>query len=268
MSKLEKAILRLQEMQTGESVKGFSDIPDCRASLIVTILYLGVMLSVPLANLQMLIWFAIYPILAAPISGISFGSVMRKSLFVLPFVIFIGIFNPIFDHEISFHAGSIAVSRGWVTFISVTLRGMMAVQAVLVLIESNGFNGMCLGMQRLGIPAFLITQLNLIFRYLGVMLSEALDMKRAREARGYGNKTMPLKMWGAFIGELFIRTVSRAERVHCAMQARGFEGTIRFYNSQASAWKLSDTLTVFSWSLLFALLRIFNISALFTFIHY
>jgi len=263
MTKLEKSISQLQTMHAVSGTE--SGRRDPRGLLLTSLLYLGLMLSVPAARLEQLIWFAIYPIAGSALCGISFGRIFKKSLYLLPFILFIGIFNPIFDREPALRIGELAISRGWITFVSLTLRGLMAVQALLILIGSSGFNGLCRGLQRLGMPGFLTTQLNLVFRYLGIMLSEALSMHRAREARGYGKRSLPLKMWGTLTGELFIRTVRRAERIHAAMQARGFDGTIRFYSGEGTRWNRCDTVWLAGWGVCLIFLRLYDLSPLFNF---
>lgn len=238
---------------------------DPRCMLLVTLGYLAVLLSVPLENLSMLVWFAIYPIVASALCGIGFGSVLIKSCYVLPFIVCIGVFNPFIDREIVFYIGNIGVSKGWVTFVSIILRGLFSMQAVIILISACGFNGMCRGLERMGVPVFLTVQLQFVYRYLSVILSEALDMRRARAARGYGRKSMPVRMWGTFVGQLFLRTLARGERIHQAMLARGFSGRIpSLYRGGRWTWR--DTIYMLCWCLVFALLRSVNISALFSFL--
>lgn len=261
MSKLESAILALQDMQAAVC----SD-RDCTISpvggLIVTLAYLISMLSVPVDHIGMLLWFAIYPILTAPLLGMTFATVFVKSLYTLPFIVFIGIFNPIFDSTVALTVGQVAVSRGWISFVSIIIRGLMSVQAIIILVCACGFEGVCRGMRKIGVPAFLVTQLLMVYRYMSVLLIELLNMKRARDSRSYGNKRLGLKMWGQMTGQLFLRTVSRSERINRAMLARGFSGTMPFYRIESSGWRRSDTVFTIAWVCAFLVLRLVNISEL------
>ncbi|MDE6804540.1 MAG: cobalt ECF transporter T component CbiQ, partial [Muribaculaceae bacterium] len=90
VSKVEKALTALRAMHSG-SGKAPIGTP---ALLIVTLVYLGLMLSVAPEALARLLWFALYPIVMAPVVGEQYGRVFVRSLAVLPFVILIGIFNP------------------------------------------------------------------------------------------------------------------------------------------------------------------------------
>ena len=196
-------------------------------------------------------------------SGISYNAVFVKSLYTLPFIMFIGIFNPIFNREPMLYIGDMAISRGWVEFVSIIIRGLLSVQAVLLLIMSTGFNRLCVAMGKLGVPSIFTTQLMLLYRYIFVLLDEALSMDRARKSRSYGRKKYGLKMWGTFIGQLLLRTVERAQRIHRAMLSRGFTGKILMRGNMH--WRLCDTIYVVVWCLLFAAGRFCDVSGLFPF---
>lgn len=259
MSKLEKAIISLNssrsEILTDES-------RDPRAVTVVTLIYLVSLLSVSLTSIAKVIWFGLFPIVVSQMTEGGYSRVLKRSLFVLPIIAFIGIFNPILDRRPVFTIGSLAVSQGWVTFVSILLRGLWAVQAVIAMTGTIGFNGFCRGLRRIGVPSFLTTQLMMVYRYLGVLLEEALKMRRARESRGFGRKSMPLKMWGTMIGELFVRTVDRAEKVYSAMLSRGFSGEIP-YRGVALRWSVSDTVYMVVWLSVFGVLRFLDPSVIF-----
>ena len=136
-------------------------------------------------------------------------------------------------------------------------------QALLILIRTIGFNGILKGLGRLGLPKFLLTQLMMVFRYIKVLIEEAITMKAARDARSYGRKHLSIRLWGVLIGQLFLRSVERAERVHSAMLARGFSGEISFNYKNNSEWGWKSTFFVVGWALIFLFLRLVNLSLLF-----
>lgn len=260
MSKLEKALFLLQqtEIRTDESPR-----LDARIGIIVSVLYLALMLSVPLGRLSLLIWMALYPIIASAWLGMKFSKIFKASLIVLPLVIVIGIFNPLYERTYVFSIFGVAVSEGWISFISVILRGLLAMQCMLILIESNGFLGLCRGLSKLGIPRFLTEQLMFVYRYMIILIEEALAMKRARLARGYGRKSFPVKTWGVMIGQLFLRAIDRSERISRAMSARGFNGNLPDYRPEFKKIPGGDWIFLFFWIATLPLLRIFDLSRLF-----
>ncbi len=256
MSKLERALYELNSMErTSEQYSSLHAL-DARAKLLATLLFLVCVLSLPLNDLSGLILFLVYPIISCAMAGISYATVFKRSLIVLPFILFIGIFNPILDRQVAFYVNGVGITSGWISFISILIRGLVSVQAVFVLILTTGFYNLCRGMQRLGIPSLLTTQLLFVYRYIFVLLQEALSMDRARAARSFGRRSYPFRMWGIFIGQLLIRTIERSERIHRAMLSRGFTGNItgRFH----SVWRIKETLYLVIWALLFALLRVYH----------
>lgn len=231
MTKTDKALAALAAMERGAGADCPSYAAGTRANMLVTLVYLALLLSVPLQDVGRLVWFAVYPIVAASVAGRGYGHVLRQSLYVLPLIAFVGVFNPIVDTEPAFEAWGVTVSRGWVSFVSILVRGVLSVQAVLVLTELCGFADVCRELRALGVPSFLTTQLLLVYRYMSVLLEELQTMARARAARGYGKRSFALKLWGAMAGQLFLRSVDRAERIHRAMLARGFDGAMPRYTA-------------------------------------
>lgn len=261
MPKIEKSLLILDNVTNG-GAEGYLKI-DPRAKVLVTVNFLCFMLGVPTMHIDVLLWFALYPIIVAPLCGLSYASIFLQSLIVLPLVLLLGIFNPIVDKTLVATHEGFTITRGWLLFWGIVIRGLLSMQALLILIRSIGFVGIVKSLAKLWVPGFIVTQLMMVFRYIRVLIEEGLTMKAARDARSFGNKHLSIKLWGVLIGQLFLRSVDRAERVHRAMMARGFTGDMQFNYDFASRWTWSSTAFLVVWSLLFLLLRLFNFSLLF-----
>lgn len=231
---------------------------DPRAKLLVSVVFLVTMLSVPLLRLSELLLFAVFPIVTAAMGGLNFGTVFRRSLIVLPFVAFIGVFNLFYDREPVFRIGMLVVTGGWISFLSIILRGLLSVQVLFILINSTGYYRLCRSMQRLGLPSVFTAQLLFVYRYLYVLIEEALAMQRARDARSFGRRSYPLKVWGTLVGQLLIRTFGRAELISRAMLARGFTGRIPADGFESPAWKMRDTVFLVAWCSALVLLRLLH----------
>lgn len=261
MPKIDKSLLILDAVSTGRG-EGYLRI-DRRALLLVTVAYLCLMLSVPTTHIDVILWFAIYPIVASPMFGLSYSSIFLQSLIVLPLVILLGVFNPIVDRLPVASFNGYVITEGWLLFIGIVIRGLLSMQALLILIRTIGFVGIVRSMGRLGVPKFLTTQLLMVFRYIRVLIEEAVTMKAARDSRSFGNRHLSIRMWGILIGQLFLRSVDRAERVHKAMLARRFAGEIPDNFDDTASWRWNATLYLTVWILVFVFLRLFNISLLF-----
>lgn len=229
---------------------------DARAKLLVTLVFLVAMLSVPLYRLSEILLYFVFPVLAATMGGLCYGTVFRRSLVVLPFVALIGVFNLFYDREPVFRVGGMIVTQGWVYFLSIILRGLLSVQALLVLLYSTGYYRICRSMQQLGVPSVFTTQLLFVYRYIYVLIEEALAMSRARDARSFGRKSYPLAVWGTLVGQLLIRTFERAECIGRAMLARGFTGRLPAETGIRHLWQGRDTIFLVLWSAAFVLMRV------------
>lgn len=260
MPRIEKSLMVLDAVAEGNSISCFRIDP--RATVLVTVIYLGLMLSVPVTHVDMLLWYALYPIIAAPLFCLAYSSVFLQSLIVLPLVLLIGIFNPFMDKTVVVTHEDLKITRGWLMFIGIILRGLLSMQALLILIRSIGYIGMVRAFGSLGVPKFLTTQLLMVFRYIRVLIEEGLSMKAARDTRSFGKK-LSVKFWGVLVGQLFLRSVDRAERVNRAMLSRGFTGEMPFYYVDTQRWNASSTLYLLIWTLVFMFLRLFNLSLLF-----
>ncbi len=230
---------------------------DGRAKVLVAAVYLVSMLSVPAERFSELLLFALFPILAAGAGGLSYASVARRSLVVLPFVAFIGIFNLFYDREPVFVVGHVVFTRGALTFASILLRGLLSVQTVIILVSVTGFYRLCRSLQWLGVPSLFTTQLIFVYRYLYVLVEEALAMRRACDARSFGRRSYPLKVWGCLVGQLLLRTFDRAERIGCAMAARGFTGRFPDGLCAPPVWGVRDSLFLLFGCAAPVLLRLF-----------
>ncbi len=254
MSALENAILTLNRLNAPAAARGIVSV-DGRASLAVTLVYMVAVLSFPLTSPVRMLILAGYPIVASALCGIGYGRIFIRSLCLLPIVGVFAIFNPVFDP-----------ANGWITFAGIILRGLLTFQALLILIETQGYIGMCGALSQLHVPAVLTTQLMMVYRYLIVLLSEALAMQRARRARGYGRRHLSIAEWGRFIGQLFIRTVNRAERIHGCMLARGFSGSVpRFNGLSHKGWGRADWVWLLGWCAAIAAMRFIDVSSMFHF---
>lgn len=242
-----------------------SDI-DPRAMLLVALGYIVVMLSVPVTNLGMLIWFACYPVVMAPLTHVTYSRIFMKSLIVLPFILLIGAMNPLFDHRAAIDACGVEVSAGWISFISIIVRGLLSVQAVLLLVYAIGFDGICRALGSFGLPQVFVTQLMMVNRYMSTLAEEAMTMHRARQARGYGRRNYPIRDWGPMIGQLLLRTVERGERVNRAMLARGFDGTLPRPAAPGvvrRGWETNSSVYMLIWTVVLFCLRYFDLSRIF-----
>lgn len=171
--------------------------------------------------------FALFLSLILGLAGIPARFVLKRLALVAPFAVLLGLFNPFFDRQILLHLGPVGVSGGWVSFLSILLRFGLTVGAMLTLIAVTGFNGVCMAMEKMGMPKIFAVQLLLLYRYIFVLADEGQRIHRARALRSFDGRGTGITTYGHLIGGLLLRTLDRAQRIHLAMLCRGFDGTIR-----------------------------------------
>ncbi len=199
---------------------------DPRAKVAATILFAVAVVSFPKYEVLSLFPFFLFPVLIGALGDIPAGFITRKVVAVSPFAIFVGMLNPLFDSTTVAIAPGVAVSAGWVSFASILVKFALTISAALLLIATTSFPGICRGLRRLGLPALFVSQLLFLYRYLFVLMEEAMRVGRARDMRSFGKRGAGVRVLIRIVGTLFLRTVERAERIYGAMLARGFRGDL------------------------------------------
>lgn len=202
------------------------------------------------------------PLLFYPIALISLGNLPSKQLFkrlwvAAPFVIGIGIFNPLLDHTPVIQIGATVVTGGWLSFLSIAIRLMLTVLAGLILVATTGINALCTALLRIHVPKVFVMQLLFMYRYIHVLLEEFLRTVQAYTLRSFHGEGLRITVWGSLVGQLLMRTVARAQRIYQAMLCRGFDGEFRMVRMNTIG--AYDLLYLGSWTVFFAATRLYNI---------
>ncbi len=230
---------------------------DPRAKLMTTLVFIVTVVSFDKYELSALIPFFIFPLVQISVGSLPVGYLLRKVLIVAPFALFIGVFNPLLDREILFRLGSVHLSGGWISYLSILLRFVLTVSAALTLVALTGFNTVCLALEKLGAPRPFVVQLIFLYRYIFVLMDEAARLARARALRTFESRGMGFRPFVSILAQLLLRTMDRAQRVHLAMRCRGFEGHMPILKPMHFGLKEARHLSV--WLPLFALLRFYNL---------
>lgn len=163
---------------------------------------------------------------------ITFG--IKRSLIVLPFVLFAGallVFMPDKPHPDAYNLGfaRYAITHGGLyTLFNALIKSWLSVLTTILLYSTTPFPKFVKGLELIRVPQVLTMLFSFLYRFMWVLTSEVKTMLRARDARAFGgSRIWHLKIIGQMVGSLFIRSYERAERVYAAMSARGYDGTIK-----------------------------------------
>jgi cobalt/nickel transport system permease protein len=227
---------------------------DPRLKVVVTVLFILSNAILPDgAWLAFLVAWGILLLLAG-LSRLPLLYTARRAAIVLPFllaavtVLFTLPGEPVAIWQISSRTLTIS-DNGLVRFASIAVRSWLSVQMAILLTATTPFPDLMHALHHLRVPAVLVSIIAFMYRYLFVLSEEATRLLRAREARSAraaGLKSGGALVWrgkvaGNLVGQLFLRSLERSDRVYQAMVARGYDGrllTLNPHQMQPRDWLL------------------------------
>jgi len=238
---------------------------DPRAKLLTTLVFVIVVVSFSKYEIAGLMPFFLFPTVIIAAGNIPLRLIVKKILIVSPFALAIGIFNPILDTGPMVRLGQITITSGWVAYFSILIKFILTITAALILIATTSFQGVCFALEKLGVPTVFVVQLMFLYRYLFVLVGEVARTLQAYNSRSFGNGSPPIRVFTQILGNLFLRTVDRSERIYAAMASRGFDGTVRFLRPHGikvveGPLPVADAIFVLSCITCFMLFRVVNIA--------
>ena len=162
MSRLETAFYDLGRLELLAEKNTRIHRLDPRVKVLTTLLFIIYVVSFNKYEIARLLPFFLFPSLLIGLAELPFGYLLRKIILVSPFVLCIGIFNPFLDKEIILQIGTLQISGGWLSLISILLRFILTVGAALLLIATTGFPAICMALEKLGAPKIFSVQLLII----------------------------------------------------------------------------------------------------------
>lgn len=163
----------------------------------------------------------------AVVAHVPVGFLARRVAIEIPFVLFVVVL-PFVARGPEVELLGIALAReGLVAAGAIVAKATLALLATGVLAATTPTPAIVAGLERLHAPRQLTAIAAFTVRYLQVVLDELRRLQLARTARGDD----PRWLWqaravGQSAGALTVRCFERGERVHGAMLARGFDGSL------------------------------------------
>ncbi|MDR1649985.1 MAG: cobalt ECF transporter T component CbiQ [Synergistaceae bacterium] len=228
------------------------------AKLLTTLAYIVAVLSFASRNVSGLVPFSFYPALLMSLSGTPYRPLVKRLAAALPFALMGGISNLIWMRDAAFTLGGIPVTYGMLSFVSIMLKTLFSVFAVLILIATTSFAEVVRQLESLGAPSIVCLQCAMTYRYLSVLLDEASSMLTAYALRSPGQRGIKMKDAGSFLGQLILRSFDRAGRIYQAMKCRGFQGTL--WRGKTERLKAGDWFYIVLFLSFLFVLRFFNLS--------
>ena len=171
--------------------------------------------------------YAMVALGAVLIARLPLGGVLGRASVVLPFSLTFAI--------VSWFAGD------HLRAIALVEKTYLSTIAVLLVAGTTPLPELLTGFESLGTPRVLVSVIQFLYRYLFVISEQAQHMRLAAACRAGVRKTSRRTRWEAAAGELsvlFARSYNRADGIHRAMLARGYNGHLPV--ADASHFKLAD----------------------------
>ncbi len=194
---------------------------DARAKILVAMIFL-----ISLATRSSLLGWATVADAAILFAGIALGrlplaGLLARAAVVLPFAVTMALFS------------LLSGDRG--RAIDLLGRSYLSALAVLIVVASTPLPQLLRGLESLRAPRLLVFVVQMVYRYLFVLVEQGQRMHQAIQCRGFtatrllapsGPRRSRFRGAAGAIAVLFGRSYDRAENVHHAMLARGFAGRL------------------------------------------
>jgi cobalt/nickel transport system permease protein len=211
------------------------------AKVVAVLVFVGAVVATPREAVWAFVAHAGFVAAAAMSVDLPLRTLARRLVFELPFVAF-AFFLPFIGRGERIEVLGVSLSRaglwgGW----NIVAKGTLGVAATAVLAATTTSPQLLRGLGRLRVPAVLTAIAGFMIRYAEVLRGEAERMRIARISRGDDPRALwQAKALATGSGSLFVRAYERGERVHLAMQSRGFTGEMPALDSRravADDWK-------------------------------
>ena len=158
-------------------------------------------------------WFgglAVFLAVVAALSRVPLRFLALRLLMLEPFALGVALLA-LFQHE------------GWKAFVLLMVRSTLSLSVLILLSNTTPFAELLRVLKLIRVPALIVTCLALMYRYVFILIDETERMHRARACRTFvKHRRQAWRTASEVIGQLFVRSTTRAERIYAAMCARGW----------------------------------------------
>lgn len=157
-------------------------------------------------------------LLAGRVARLPLVAMLRAAAAVLPFALCFALVTALAgDRELA---------------VRLVIRSYISALTAVVLVATTPMPRLIAGLEWLRTPRFLTQVMQFLYRYLIVLMEEAGAMGRAAASRAGALRTIQFRQAAGAASVLFARSYARAEAIHRALLARGFEGQMPVFRTQ------------------------------------
>lgn len=121
---------------------------------------------------------------------------------------------------------------------NVVAKSGLGLATVVLLVATTSVPALVRGLERLRLPAVVVTITGLMLRYVDVIADDLRRMQVARVSRADDPRWIgQAGAVAATLGTVFVRTYERGERVHLAMVCRGYDASVRTMEAPPASFR-------------------------------
>jgi len=198
---------------------------DPRIKLLMTFLGIIIIVSEPQGKILPFAFYGVAVLILVLLSRIPFHFILKRFLILSPFILMAALFFPVSlwltkeEQIVNIQHPAFKVA------LSIFLKAGLSVLLLILLISTDKFHNLLLGLRKLKMPKLIGVIAALMYRYVFILSDEALKTKRARESRTPGRiKVNRMKVFSNQMAMIFLRSWERSKIIYHSMLSRGFNG--------------------------------------------
>lgn len=182
-----------------------------KLKIIFLIVFLLCIVLTPITYKLWFLFYGLFSVILICLSKIPLSFILERLANVIPFIILVSL-------------SALFRKQGYVFFAACVLKTTLATLLTLLVSSTTRFTKILEALKKLGLPELFIYLLSFMYRYSFLLEDQFLRTQRAYASRSVTKQggLAKVKILSNILGNIFIRTYERAERVYLAMCARGY----------------------------------------------
>lgn len=226
-----------------------SSILNIRNKLIITLVNIFFIVSVARGNYLIFAFYFLASIIVVFLFKSDFKRLIKRVSLVFLYPFFISIFIPFANEgaivaKIDLKVFTLAVTdNGLAIFATVLIKSFLSILLLTSLLVSTDEIELLHGLRKIHFPAVIVSIIFLMYRYIFMVTEESRTGQQAIKSRVFQKSYHTVnKRLTHVMGNLFIKSLDRAENVYRSMESRGFDGNFYIVEKENAKGSLNIAL--------------------------
>ncbi|MBU4314398.1 MAG: cobalt ECF transporter T component CbiQ [Actinobacteria bacterium] len=226
-----------------------SNILNIRNKLIITLVNIFFIVSVVKGRYLIFAFYFLATIIVVFLFKPDFKQLVKRVSLVFLYPFFISIFIPFANEgaalaKIDLKVFTLAVTdNGLTIFAAVLIKSFLSILLLTSLIVSTDEIELLHGLRKIHLPKVIVSIIFLMYRYIFLITEESRTGQQAIKSRVFQKSYHTVnKRLTHVIGNLFIKSLDRAENVYRSMESRGFDGNFYIVEKENTKGSLNIAL--------------------------